>query len=336
MLNYKQILTNLSAIAYHHPQIMSFGFGDITQCTNDIKTKKEPLYTRMYVVPGTVTLNQNHIHYDFSIIIMDKVEDDLVNLNDVMSDTLETAKDIWTIFWQSYTAEQGNFSLELVGDWSPNIEPFTERFETILGGWTMNLSLSMPFDYNTCVIPIEFGFGFPEDQSFESYRVITKDFEKFADLHYQVNSFGFGSVQEMTNDIITKVEPKYPRMYIIPSTTRLDPNHMHISWNILVTDKLEEDYSNQQDVLSDTLEIVKDLFTKLYLSEYEADWDATVEPILENYETILCGWNLKVSIIQKFDYNRCVLPELPFVIPNYKWEDLAALWKDVAVKWYKI
>ena len=81
-INYKQILTYFSSIAYHHEQIKSFGFGDIEQCTNDIITKQEPKYTRMYLIPGQVTLNQNHIHYNFDVIIMDKVDDDLSNLEE--------------------------------------------------------------------------------------------------------------------------------------------------------------------------------------------------------------------------------------------------------------
>ena len=79
-INYKQIVADLSSIAYHHPQINSFGFGDLAQCTNDIVTKQEPEYTRMYVVPGDVRLNENHLNYRFSIIIMDRVDDDQSNL----------------------------------------------------------------------------------------------------------------------------------------------------------------------------------------------------------------------------------------------------------------
>jgi len=97
MTNYKQILQDLKGIAFYHPQINSFGVGDITQITMDIETKKEPRYTKMYVVPGTVNLNQNVLSYQFSIIILDKIEDDYSNQRDVMSDTLEIAKDVFTI-----------------------------------------------------------------------------------------------------------------------------------------------------------------------------------------------------------------------------------------------
>ena len=79
-INYKQLLTYFSSIAYHHEQIKSFGWGDYKQITNDILTKKEPLYPRMYVVPEQVQFNQNHIHYNFGVVFMDRVEDDLSNL----------------------------------------------------------------------------------------------------------------------------------------------------------------------------------------------------------------------------------------------------------------
>jgi hypothetical protein len=335
MVNYKQLLTDLKAIAYHHPQINSFGFGTIEQCTSDVETKQEPKYTRMYVVPQQVTLNENHMHYMFSIIVMDQVDTTLSNLNDVLSDTMEITKDIWTIMYHSYTAEQGAFSNYYFGEWSPDITPFTERFDTILAGWTMNINVSVPFDYNTCVVPIEFGYGFPEDESFASYRVIIKDLQRFADLHYQINSFGFGDIKQLTNDIITKQEPEYPRMYVVPETTRFDPNHMHITFNIVVADQVNSDMSNQQDVLSDTLEIIKDLYAKMYLSEYEVDWDAVVSPFLEQYETTLAGWTLTVSMTQKFDFNRCVLPETSFV-PGYTWAELDKLWKDVNDNWENV
>jgi hypothetical protein len=335
MINYKQLLVDLGLIAYNHPQINSFGFGDLKQCTNDIETKQEPRYTRMYVVPDMVEFSENRINYSFNIIVMDKVEEDLSNLTDVLSDTNEIMKDIYTILYLSYTEQQGNFSWYIVPDGVPQITPFTERFETILGGWTMNIKFQVPFDYNSCVVPIQFGFGFPEDQTFESYRVVIEDFKKFADLHDQINSFGFGDITQLTNDVITKQEPKYIRMYIIPGLMRFEPNHVHIGFDVIICDKLEEDIRNQEDALNDCLEICKDFFAKLYLSEYEADWNATVEPFLERSETILAGWLMRFNIIQKFDYNRCVLPERNFA-RGITWEEVLALWKNEYERWSNI
>ena len=334
-INYKQILTYFSSIAYHHEQIRSFGFGDLTQCTNDIQTKQEPRYTRMYVVPTNVVFNENQIQYGFNIIIMDKVEDDLSNLEEVMSDTLEICTDVWTIFWQSYTQESGDFSKIIVGDWEPSIEPFTERFETVLGGWTLQINMTTPFDYNSCNLPIQSGFTFPQDESYSSYLQILEDWKGFADAHEQVNSWGFGDMEQLVNNILTKKEPLYPRMYFIPNATKLNVSHFHITFQVIVCDIVDDDLSNQQDVLSDTLEICKDLYAKAYLSDYEVDWNANVSPWLERTETILAGWTLTMSITQKFDYNRCVLPTTSFV-DNLTWEQVEELWKNVDRDWKNV
>jgi hypothetical protein len=334
-INYKQIVADLGSIAYHHPQIQSFGFGDLAQCTNDIITKQEPKYTRMYVVPGEVKLNENHLHYRFSIIIMDRVDDDQSNQSDVMSDTLRTVMDVWTILLQSYTAAQGDFSWNLVVDENPDIYPFIERFETILGGWTLNLSFQVAFDYNSCTPPVMDDFQFPDDLVFNSYKYVLSEFQTFADLHRQINSYGFGDIEQLTNDIITKKEPHYPRMYVLPDSTHIQTGHIHIGWKVFFVDKLNNDISNFTEVLSDQLEIVKDFFAKLYLSDFEAGWEATVTPYYEKTETILSGWIIDFHFIQKANYDRCVLPETSF-IRGLTWAEVAQLWKNVSKDWKNV
>ena len=88
--------------------------------------------------------------------------------------------------------------------------------------------------------------------------------------------------------------------------------------------------------MNDGLEICKDIFTVLYLSEYESIWNATCEPFLERFETVLGGWTMNLQLTQPFDYNRCVLPELPFVTQNKKWYELAELWNTISTVWRKV
>jgi len=334
MTNYKQIIQDLSGMAYYHPQINSFGYGDITQITMDIETEQEPVYTKMYVVPGSVRLDENRLLYDFSIIILDRINEDYSNQRDVMSDTLEISKDIFTIIYQSYTPEYGDFSLFYTPEWGPNVTPFLEAYETILGGWTMNITLEQPFDYNVCVLPIMSGFTLPASTNLVNYKQVIEDLEDFANNHEQINSFGYGDLTQLTMDVITKEEPKYTRMYVIPGDTLLNQNELVYNFQIIVTDQLDSDYSNQKDVMSDTLEIMKDIMATFYLSEYESLWPANVEPFLENYETILTGWIMNIQLSQPFDYNRCDLPERPFV--NKKWYELAELWKNVNTDWKNV
>ena len=333
-LNYKQILTYFSSIAYHHEQIRSFGFGDLTQLTNDVTTKQERHYTTLYVVPENTEFNQNHIHYNFNVVIADQINADLSNQRDVMSDTLAIAMDVWTVFWQSYTEEYGAFSEIIVGDWDASVQPFLERSQTVLGGWTLHIKMSAPFDYNSCDLPINYNFNFPQDESFSSYEQIVVDWEQFAAAHKQVRSFGFGDITQLTDDVITKVEPLYPRLYFQPETTTFSPNHMHITWRVIICDKVEEDLSNQQDVWSDTLEIAKDLYAKAYLSDYDIEWNANLIPWFQETQSVLAGWTFTMNVQQKFDYNRCTLPIRPFV--SLTWEQVAQLWKDVENKWKNV
>ena len=335
MVNYKQILADFASIAYHHEQIQSYGFGDYKQITNDLVTKLPVKYIRMYCVPGDGILQEGQVLHRFAVVIMDKVEDDLSNLEDVMSDTLEICKDIWTVFFQSYTTQNGNFSWELLPDQLPEIVPFVEQYDEIIAGFTLNLTLTYPFDYNSCTPPVDGNFEFPVDGRFDSYRLITDDFKLFADLHEQINSYGFGDVQQITNDIITKKTPLWPRMYVLPSNVQIESGLVRLGWQIYFLDITEDDLSNQQDNLNDMIEIAKDLFAKLYYSEFEADWNATIEPVLQAFETNVSGCIMNISITQISDYNRCVLPLSNFS-PNLTWDEVDELWRKVREQWNKI
>lgn len=346
MTNYKQILLDLAGMAYYHPQINSFGYGDIKQITMDIETKKSPVYTKMYVLPGTTTLEQNQIRYSFSIIILDRINDDYSNQPDVMSDTLEIAKDIFTIIYQSYNSYDGNFTLYYEPEWGPNVTPFLERFEDILGGWTLNIDIIEPFDYNYCEDPMNDGWrtGYPWINGsapignvYEygyNYKLVVENLKKLADNHKQINSFGFGDITQITMDVETEKEPYYTKMYVVPGDTVLNQNQLNLSFQIIVLDQVNNDLSNQRDVMSDTLEICKDIFTQLYLSQYISEWNSTCDPFLERFETILGGWTLNIQLTIPHDYNRCDLPELPF--DHYKWYQLAELWSTVDTDWKNI
>jgi hypothetical protein len=64
-------------------------------------------------------------------------------------------------------------------------------------------------------------------------------------------------------------------------------------------------------------------------------WNATLNPILQDTQTELGGWSLIVTIQQKFDYNRCVLPITSFS-PGLTWEQLDRLWRKVNEQWQNV
>ena len=332
---YKQIISYFSSIAYHHEQIVSFGVGDYTQLVNDIQTQETRRYTTMYVVPDGVYLNENQIHFDFNIVIADQINIDLTNQADVMSDTLEIAQDVWTIFYQSYTQDNGGFTNIVMGEWKATIEPFLETTETVIGGHTLHISLQMPFDYTSCGLPLSPDYNFPQNLSFRSYKEMLEDWRMFSEAHQQIRSFGFGDITQVINDLKTKQEPLYPKLMIIPDTSRIDPNLMHIDWRVIICDIVEIDLSNQVNVWSDTLEIAKDFYSKVFMSDYQVNWDAHLKPWFQKEQTVLAGWEFTLPTNQKYDYNRCIIPTNNFN-NQYTWEELMELWRLEEQKWKSV
>jgi len=136
----------------------------------------------------------------------------------------------------------GDFSLYYTPEWGPNVTPFLERFETILGGWTLNITLEQPFDYNSCVLPIMSGFTLPASVNLVNYKQIIEDLEDFANNHEQINSYGYGDLTQLTMDVETEQEPEYTRMYVIPGDVLLNQNELLYNFQIIVTDRLNADY----------------------------------------------------------------------------------------------
>lgn len=333
MINLKQIFTDLSAMAFEHTQINSYGIGTLPQFTMDIDGHREPSYVRMYVVPGVTTLLQNEILYNFTIIIADRLEEDISNQKDVLNDTHQICSDIFTMIKQSYTEASGEFSLDYESDFGATLQPFLDNYETVLAGWKMNIAIRQQFDYNSCIIPMD-GLTLPTSTTNINFKQMISDLEQIGTKHKQINSYGFGDTHQFTMDIETKREPVYTKMYAIPFNSVLAKNSITYDFDIIIADRLEEDLSNQVDVLNDTLEIVKDVFSVLYRSEYQADFGASVTPFLDARETVLAGWTLAIKLNIPFDYNRCDLPTVPF--DTKTWNEVQELWNNVDIDWDKI
>lgn len=333
---YKNIIHDILRIGMSHLQIEAVGIGSIDQVTTDVTTKVEPKFTRMYIVPGQVTFKENSITYNFNIIIMDKLEEDSSNLADVMSDTMSIAKDIWTVFYDSWTPQDGEFSETYEPQWGDILTPFTERFESTLGGWTLQLSVDVPYPFVDCYYPITSASTIFDTtfENFTTYKKLVNQFETFSENHQQVNSFGFGHITQLTSDIKTKVEPLYSRLYITPDYVRLVENQLNINFRVYVADRINNDLSNQIYVLSDTLEIMKGLYSTLIGSAYIPEYGLTLYPFLNDYDTGVGGWTIGLTTNVPNHYNRCDLPIESFEGRN--WEDIWEQWELLGIVWEQV
>ena len=156
-----------------------------------------------------------------------------------------------------------------------------------------------------------------------NFRRIISDFQKLADLHKQLNSFGSGNSDQLsyrtqTRDKeynITHNAPYYPLLFIIPSKVENDLQYKTWEFNTIVADVLERDLANQIDITSDTLQILQDVISQFRLSvtqqlgnynqDYYLDDQVNCTPFLEKEDDMLNGWNGVMKIKTMTPLDRC-------------------------------
>jgi len=136
-----------SRIGTNNTQIETTTIGDIFEV--DLV---ETTYPLMHVTTENASFDTNNLTYNFQIIVMDLVKKDESNEEQVLSDTLQVIGDVISTI---RNAENG---LPNLTDFRNNIriqdsiscEPFTERFDNEVTGWTASLSIEVAFELSAC------------------------------------------------------------------------------------------------------------------------------------------------------------------------------------------
>jgi hypothetical protein len=164
MINYKIIINDLKKLADEHKQINSFGTGDLTQLiylTQEIDGKentenRQPVYPLMFCIPQPVQRSEQFITIPISVVIADIMNTKNYDIEtDLVSDTLQIAEDILAQFKYSVTASQGDYESKYDITLPTTITPFSERYDDILVGWTLNLQLVINNPLNRCIAPFK-------------------------------------------------------------------------------------------------------------------------------------------------------------------------------------
>ena len=168
---------------------------------------------------------------------------------------------------------------------------------------------------------------------------IVDDFQLLANRHKQINSFGFGDVDEFTYQVDRRDKqvnpsdqaPYYPYLYVVPANVIQDFGFMTYEFQLLVSDIMKRDMDNMTDILSDTLQIMNDVISMFRLSVteqlgdynkyYYLDDAVTMVPFIEQYDDLLCGYSATIRIKTKTYLDRCVaafddFPADPCISPS--------------------
>mgnify|MGYP003148099385 FL=1 len=159
MITFRNVVGYLETIAEKHFQINSFHSGQLDEV--DINKLGATDYIILYAEPGTVVVNKGVLTYNFSIYVMDMVNEEIgsdpnrqrVSRVDTYSQTLNIIQDVINEFHQNLYSSSW-VDNDVVLSLPVNAEPFTARFDNTLTGWAANLTIEVPNQNNLCVVPI--------------------------------------------------------------------------------------------------------------------------------------------------------------------------------------
>jgi hypothetical protein len=148
---YYEILTKLQTELNNDPLINTVSEGDIFS----IDLSKQTIYPLCHLMVNSATFVDNVIQYNISIMAMDIVDvskDETTNKfrgNDNEQDILNTQISVLNRLYEKL--RRGNlYDDNYQVDGSPNVEPFIDRFENKLAGWTMTVNINTPNTMTVC------------------------------------------------------------------------------------------------------------------------------------------------------------------------------------------
>lgn len=346
-INFKNIADDLNEIAIKHKFINSFGLGDTDQIdwwiTNrdnkENTTFESPIFPLYFVVPGQVINNLRFKTWEFNNVVMDIAEDSLFNQEDTLSDTLQTLQDIMSQFRLSVTSALGNYNDYYFLDDTVNCTPFFGTYPDNCNGWNANLRIQTTTPLDRCAAAYNTFTGTPIQRDWVNLKTIADDLRLLASYHKQINSWGFGSMQDLIywtelrdkKSNTTFESPIYPLMFCIPAATQQIITNDGSSWtnyqiNVMILDIMERDLSNQIDVLSDTNQILDDVISQFRLSvtdslgnfneKYYLDENVVCNPIIEKFDDLNGGWNGILNIKVMTPLDRCAAAFDSFISPT--------------------
>lgn len=150
MKGYYYVLDKLKTELESIPMVNTITQGSL----DDIDNYKSTIFPLSHIVINNVTPENNILRFNVTIIAMDIVDfnkDETADIflgNDNEIDVLNTQLTVLVRMYEVLRRGDLNDFLEVDG--FPSLEPFTERFENYLAGWTMTLDILIPNEMSIC------------------------------------------------------------------------------------------------------------------------------------------------------------------------------------------
>jgi hypothetical protein len=151
MNGYYYLVNRLKTYLNDNAFINSVTIGDIY----DIDLKKQTIYPLSHIIVNNATPSEQMLSFNISILFMDIVDEskeEEVNMFDGNDNTQDVLNSQCTIANRLFVdLLRGNLYSELVQvEGTPSLEPFVDRFENKIAGWTLTFDVNIPQDMTIC------------------------------------------------------------------------------------------------------------------------------------------------------------------------------------------
>ena len=142
-----------------------------------------------------------------------------------------------------------------------------------------------------------------------SYQSIVDKITTFYDNHLQVKKVGSDFKEQMVN-FATKDE-KYPLVYVVPTGVTPYENVTIFNLEIYCFDIIQMDRANITTILSDTQQILQDLYLEFTFSDdydFDIDGQPTFIPLNNDLLDYAAGWQMNISVVIP-SWTNCPIPK---------------------------
>lgn len=139
---YTEILSEIRDFFERHQLVNSFIDGQPYDFA-----AKDNIYSAVVLVPTISTVQGTMLSLAFDLYFVDRIVEDGSNTKDVYNDELQIALDFISYFSERNT--KWNLEAENI-----SLQPFEQKFDDILAGWQLSVSVLVPFHKNICDIPL--------------------------------------------------------------------------------------------------------------------------------------------------------------------------------------
>jgi hypothetical protein len=140
-------------------------------------------------------------------------------------------------------------------------------------------------------------------------------FKDIATRHYQINGFGIGDAWEVG----ASTEKMHPVLWVNPVTASMPSSDngyktFEIDFEVRVFDLVNKDESNENNVLSDTIDVLKDIVTEFKGHPYYVNSqlniidDISFEAFTEEFDEEVSGWLCEISLMTPVLTTFCGIP----------------------------